>query len=162
MPVWSSAIYTLHGESPVMGCCCCCCLSLPSISRLMKDPEVVTVSAVGATAIVCGSQELTNTCVRGGRLYVRGGHLYYHSRSCLGRITRESWPLSDIKEAAAVRDENIHPSVNMDPGLQVIFKDASILVCSTPQYALEFSRNLNKRIRAHRPPEPEQTLPPKR
>ena len=143
----------------------CCCLHLPPTARLVKDPDVIAATSIGAAAVVRGPQELANTCVRGGRLYVKDGHLYYNSQSCWGHVTRRSWPLSAVKEAAAVRDENVHPSVSMDPGVQIVFKDSSILVCSTPTYALEFSRNLNKRIRAHQLPEPEEKppkIPPKR
>lgn len=142
-----------------MGCCFC-----RPLTAVREDPDVIVWAFVGATAEMYGpgDSELISACR--GLLYVKGRQLHYKSRSCLGRSKQKSWSLSDVKEVAAVRDFNIHKSVDMDPGLQIIFKDTtggtSTLVSSMPQ-AVEFSKKLKEHIRGSLM-EPKKEHPPKK
>lgn len=107
-----------------------------------------------------GDSELISRCR--GLLYVKGGHLHYKSWSCWEHSKQRSWSLSDVKEVAAIRDFNIHKSVDMDPGLQIIFDYAtggtSTLVSSMP-HAVEFSKKLKEHIQGSLKDKPKNKRP---
>lgn len=121
----------------------------------MEDPDVIVWAYVGATAVIY--PQVTQQISGRGLLHVKGGYLYYQlqTRSCLGSGSQRSWPLSDVREVTAVTDgKKIHKSVDMDPGLKIIFHDSkgtSTLVCSMP-YAEKFSKKLNKHIQGPKKP----------
>ena len=124
-----------------MGCCFC-----QPQNVVIEDPEVIVWAFVGATAVIHPREsQLINGA---GLLHVKDGFLYYQTRvgTCLGCGTKRSWPLSDVRAASAITDgETIHKSVEMDPGLKIIFQDGSTLVCSMP-YAEKFAKKLNRHI----------------
>lgn len=131
-----------------------CCFFQPQ-TAVIEDPDVIVWAFVSATAVI--SPRDTQLISGRGLLHVKGGYLYYKSLagSCLGFGTQRSWPLSDVREVTAVTDgEKIHKSVDMDPGLKIIFHDfkgTSTLVCSMP-YAVKFSKKLNKHIQGPKKP----------